>query len=226
MSKLCDFNTHIDKVRKSCSRMVGWILRTFSARDCTTMLTLFKSIVLPILEYTCQLWNPKSLNRINKLEKVQRSFTKHITGMFDLPYEDRLQQLKLYSLQRRRDRYQIIYIWKIMESLVANLDPPIAVSTSSRLGRMCVKSTVPRGHIGTLVYNSFKSNGIRLINSLPPAIRNITETDGNIFKQNLDHFLHSVTDEPCKSFFDNSIDKRIEQSSTNSYGGRHPVLAL
>ena len=131
MCKLCDFNTHIDKVTKSCSRMVGWILITFSARDCTTMLTLLKSIVLPILEYACQLWNPKSLNLINKLEKVQRSFTKHITGMFDLSYEDRLQQLKLYSQQRRRDRYQIIYIWKIMESLVANLDPPIAVSTSS-----------------------------------------------------------------------------------------------
>ena len=85
MSKLCDFNTHIDKVTKSCSHMVGWILITFSARDCTTMLTLLKSIVLPILEYACQLWNPKSLNLINKLEKVQRSFTKHITGMFDLP---------------------------------------------------------------------------------------------------------------------------------------------
>ena len=162
--------------------MVGWILRAFNAQDCTTMLTLFKSIVLPILEYACQLWNLKSLNLINKLEKVQRSFTKHITGMFDLLYKDRLQQLKLYSLyslQRRRDRYQIIYIWKIMESLVANLDPPIAVSTSSRLGRMCVQSTVPRGHTGTLVYNSFRSNGIRLFNSLPPAIRNITETDVN-----------------------------------------------
>ena len=183
-----------------------------------------------MLEYACQLWNPKSLNLINKLEEVQRSFTKHITGMFDLPYEYRLQQLKLYSLQCRRDRYQIIYIWKIMESLVANLDPPIAVSTSSRLGKMCVKSTVPHGHTGTLVsvYNSFRSNGIRLFNSLPPAIRNITETDVNISKQNLDHFLHSdsVTDEPCKPFSDNSIDKRIEQSSTNSYGGRHPVLAL
>ena len=67
-----------------------------------------------------------------------------------------------------------------METLFANLDPPITVSTTSRLGRMCVKSTVPRGHTGTLVYNSFRSNEIRLFNSLPPAIRNITETDVNI----------------------------------------------
>ena len=105
---------------KTCSRLVGWILRTFTTRDSTTMLTLFKSIVLPILEYACQLWNPKSLQLV---EKMQRSFTKHITGMFDLSYEARLRQLNLYSLQRRRDRYQIIY----------------------------VKKTVPRGHGGTLM---------------------------------------------------------------------------
>ena len=84
MSNLCDFNAHIDKTVKTCSRLVGWILRIFTTRDSTTMLTLFKSIVLPILEYTCQLWNSKSLQFVKKLEKVQRSFTKHITGMFDL----------------------------------------------------------------------------------------------------------------------------------------------
>ena len=33
--------------------------------------------------------------------------------------------LKLYSLQRRRDRYTIIYVWKILESIVSNLNIPI-----------------------------------------------------------------------------------------------------
>ena len=33
--------------------------------------------------------------------------------------------LKLYSLQRRRDRYTIIYVWKILESIVPNLNIPI-----------------------------------------------------------------------------------------------------
>ena len=48
-----------------------------------------------------------SLQLVKNLEKVQRSFTKQITGMFDPSYEARLHQLNLYSLQRRRDRYQI-----------------------------------------------------------------------------------------------------------------------
>ena len=167
MSNSCDFNAHIDKTVKTCSRLVGWILRTFTTRDSTTMLTLFKSIVLPILEYACQLWNSKSLQLVKKLEKVQRSFTKYITGMFDLSYEARLRQLNLYSLQRRRDWYQIIYIWKIIESKVANLEPPIQTTRSSRLGRFCVKKIVSRGHAGTLMYNSFRWNAIRLFNTLP-----------------------------------------------------------
>ena len=51
MSNSCDFNAHIDKTVKICSRLIGWILRTTTTRDSTTMLILFKSIVLPILEY-------------------------------------------------------------------------------------------------------------------------------------------------------------------------------
>ena len=94
MSNSCDFNAHIDKTVKICSRLVGWISRTFTTHDSTTMLTLLKSIVLPILEYACQLWNPKSLQLVKKLEKVQLSFTKHITGMFDLSYEARLRPIK------------------------------------------------------------------------------------------------------------------------------------
>ena len=103
------------------------------------------------------------------------------TGMFDLSYEARLRQLNLYSLQRRRDQYQIIYIWKIIESKVANLEPPIQTTRSSRLGRFCVKKTVPRGHAGTLMYNSFRWNAIRLFNTLPASIRNFSGIDISVF---------------------------------------------
>ena len=72
MSNSCDFNAHIDKSVKTCSRLVSWILRTFTTRDSTTMLTLFKSIVLPILEYACQLWNPKSLHHYSWLRILRR----------------------------------------------------------------------------------------------------------------------------------------------------------
>ena len=43
-------------------------------------------------------------------------FTKHIDGMHNLSYAERLKSLnQIYSLQRRRDRYMAIYMWKILE---------------------------------------------------------------------------------------------------------------
>ena len=45
------------------------------------MVALFKSLVLPRLEYGCQLWSRTSVNQINAIENIQRKFTKHITGM-------------------------------------------------------------------------------------------------------------------------------------------------
>ena len=69
------------------------------------MLTLFKSLVLSRLDYGSQLWSPYKAKDISLLESVQRAFTKHIQGMHTYSYADRLSMLKLYSLQRRRDRY-------------------------------------------------------------------------------------------------------------------------
>ena len=93
----------------NCSNLSGWILITFTTRDSITMLTLFKSLVLPRLDYGSQLSSPHLVKHIDQLEKIQRSFTKHITGMQSLDYSERLVSLKLYSLQRRRERYCIIY---------------------------------------------------------------------------------------------------------------------
>ena len=52
------FNSHIQTMITKARRQTGWILRTFKVRDRVSMLTLFRAMVLPILEYCCQLWNP------------------------------------------------------------------------------------------------------------------------------------------------------------------------
>ena len=125
MSNDCMFDDHICQVTKKCSQLCGWILRTFENRSELLMLTLFKSIVLSRIDYASQLWSPYKKSYICVLEKIQRSFTKYIAGYQNLPYSERLKSLRLYSLQRRRDRYLVIYMWKIAEGLAPNLSPAI-----------------------------------------------------------------------------------------------------
>ena len=92
---------------------MGWVLRVFQSRKRSLMLTLSKSLVIPLLEYCCKLWNPWKAKDIQAIEAIQRTFTYKIIEVQDLNYWERLHELKLYSLQRRRERYRIIYIWKI-----------------------------------------------------------------------------------------------------------------
>ena len=68
------------------------------------MLTLFKLLVMCRLYYASKIWSPYLLKHVYLIEKVQRAFTKHITGMCYLSYSKHLELLKLYSLQRRRER--------------------------------------------------------------------------------------------------------------------------
>ena len=110
MSSNCMFDFHISNLYKRCSILAGWILRIFNIRDPQVMLTLYKSLVMSRLEHASQLWAPYSLKHVYLIEKVQRVFTKHISGMGFLSYSKRLEVLILYSLQRRRERYGIIYV--------------------------------------------------------------------------------------------------------------------
>ena len=146
----CTFNYHISSLSKKCANLSGWILITFYTRDCITMLTLFKSIVLSQLDYGSQLWSSFLIKPITQLEKIQRPFTKQITGMIDMPYHEQLKSLGFYSLQRRRERYCIIYIWKIIEGLAPNFSNPITSTFSGRRGRSCVISHVNVGSVEDL----------------------------------------------------------------------------
>ena len=176
-------------------------LGIYMSGDCTFNYHIF---VLSWLDYGSQLWSPFLIKHTTQLEKIQRSFIKHITGMNDMPYHERLKSLGLYSLQRSRERYCIIYIWKIIEGLAPNFLNPSTFS--GRRGRSCVISHVNVGRVGTLAYNSFRWRSIRLFNSLPMHLRSISSCSVLRFKTQLDIFLGSVEDLPSLPGFNNSLD--------------------
>ena len=101
MSNDGTFTKQIQEAVTKANRQTGWIFRTFRTRNPECMLTLFKSTVLPLLEYCSQLWCPSKLGDIRKLEAVQRSFTHRVSGLNNLSYWQRLKALNLYSLERR-----------------------------------------------------------------------------------------------------------------------------
>jgi len=72
-----------------------------------------------ILEYCTPVWSPHNTGLNDKLENVQRRFTKRINGLSCLSYEDRLVHLKLDSLRVRRIKQDMIMCYTIINGLVA-----------------------------------------------------------------------------------------------------------
>ena len=69
MSNNADFKEHIVKVSETVRDLSAWILRSFKSRSPTVMLQLWKSIVIPHLDYCSQLWNPHYVASIQQLEQ-------------------------------------------------------------------------------------------------------------------------------------------------------------
>ncbi|CAL8291883.1 unnamed protein product [Gadus morhua 'NCC'] len=70
------------------------------------------------------------------IESIQRSFTAKIAGCSNLSYWDRLKHLNLYSLQRRRERYMVILVWKIYHGAIPN-SVNLVFQHSERRGVTC-----------------------------------------------------------------------------------------
>ena len=159
MSSSADFKKHIDSLVETVRDLSSWILRSFKSRSKLIMLQLWKSIVIPRLDYCSQLWNPHQSNLITQLEDLQKAFIRNIYGFRHKSYWEALKDLGLYSLQRRRDRYQIIYLWSILENQVPNIksdgDVLIKVQSdaNSRLGRTIQTKPLKNTRFGNLRFN-------------------------------------------------------------------------
>ena len=178
-----------------------WVLRVFQSRKRSLMLTLLKSLEIPLLEYCCQLWNPWKAKDIEAIEANQRTFTYKITEVQHLNYWERLQELKLYSLQRRREHCIIIYIWKITQHMVPNIDGTMGHKIKTRKhprhGTQCViQYPTDRHPEQSLQENAITAFGPRLYNSLPKCLRVIESVKIEKFKFELDKFLELIPDEP------------------------------
>ena len=212
----------INEVVSKARSMSGWALRTFKTREEEHMITIWNSLVRPCLDYCSPLWSPMPSNfqEIDLLKETQRSFTRQIRGLDGLDYAERLKKLRkpMYSIQRRNERFKIIYIYKIKEGLVPNIlnRNGLTFRMHVRHGCRCNMPTFPiRGKAMKARDGSFAWTACNLWNLLPRSVRDISGRKVEYFKNKLDKILAVCPDIPRYTKSGYSFD-RHGRSKSNS----------
>ena len=214
---------HISSIVKKAISMSAWVFSVFKNRSVQTMLTLYKTMVRSHLEYCCPVWNPSNIADIKLLESVQRSFTARIHGFQHLDYWQRLKALNLMSLQRRRERYLIVHMWKVLYAVCPN-NLNITFKYSDRKGIQALLPNLKKdsqARFQSAYDKSFAVMGPKLWNTLP---KNITLIDGfGAFKTSLTTYVLKIPDTPPVSGLvpqnDNSLLQWYNDASRKMSGG-------
>ena len=191
-----NWNCHITNLCKIGRKLSGWVLSVFYTRDAFTMLTLFNSIVRSKLEYCSQIWDPFLMKHISAIEQIQQNFTKRIQSVQNLDYWERMEKLKIMSLQRRREKLTIIYVWKIKNKHVPNDTNLEFLLNNRKSTSLALIKPMPRvtGKLLSMFENSFHIKSAKLWNKLPHKLRQIDNL--LTFKNQLDKYLTLIPDKP------------------------------
>ena len=205
------FDVHINTIVKSAQQVSAWTLRTFLTREKMVLKVLLQSLVVPTIEYASVVWCPFDQKNIQLVEGIQRRYTSYIFEyqtwseeqqryICTTDYWERLKDLKIYSLERRRERFAILYVYRVLIGLLDFQWFQVYMERGIRV-RPRYNKKAPRS-IRRVRHSSFFYKGPQLYNLLPPELRqheginDPSQLHVDAFKAKLDEYLSKIPDQP------------------------------
>ena len=188
------FSEHISTKVRTANAMVGLIRRSFSYLSGKSFKKLYTAHVRPHLEYAQAAWAPISKKLINMLENVQIRATKLVDGFGNLEYSKRLRRLDLPTLVYRRQRGDMIELYKHFtkydkETISSSFRPKSR--TSARLNHdLQLHELRAKDGVCGVHHKSFYQRSTKMWNELDTTV--VKSENINTFKNNLDDFWRDV----------------------------------
>ena len=173
------------------SRALGLIGRTISFRSKDVLIRLYKTLVRPHLEYCVSAWSPYYVKDRSLLERVQHRFTRMVPGLRNLSYENRLEHLGLWTLEERRNRADLLEVFKMYKGLsTIPFERLFALSTATNTRGHSAEIAKHHGHLDLRRY-FFSEHTVDRWNNL--SQQDISCSTVNCFKNCLNRIRRTKT---------------------------------
>ena len=181
------WETHIAYIAKKANRAIYRIRKAFVTLTSQAFSQLYKTYILPIVEFGTVIWNPYYVKDIDLIEGIQRRATRIPLDLAGLPYEQRLTKLGLTSLEKRRQRTDMVETFKLLNGWYnADVNGMFQRPLNPHLRGHSMKLAGSRSNINQ--YKNFLPNRVvDTWNTLPELV--VSATSISSFKSRYDRLL-------------------------------------
>ena len=142
------WHCHIENIIKSASKVIGIMRKLKFTFSRVALNQIYLSYLLPIIEYSCVVWDGCTVQDINSLQKLQNEAARIVAGLTRSVSLDNLyRECGWVSLVERRRQQKLIFMYKSVNGLVptyiSDLIPPSIGEISTYTLRNQNDITVP-----------------------------------------------------------------------------------
>ena len=161
---------HVEKISKKANSVLGFLRRNLRHCHASLKETAYVSLVRPILDYACTVWDPHLAGDVQKLESVQRRAARFVCNDYNpcSSVTQMMSKLNWVPLADRRRDQRLVLMYKTLNNHIAITPDTLDIESNLRTNRRHNTRTLKQQHCSTDTFKfSFAPRTIKDWNDLP-----------------------------------------------------------